>query len=201
MPLLCWHYTPSLWPWSLWTLSRTVSITTTRRRLLVTCVGGFACTEWELHNTEQRKSLWQRSAVWNENQFHAFSNGIILEHVVEDGEVAVFIYFLQTSISHISTLHNCCGSLITAPTLRFSAVPEDRSWPVRGAKASAFDLLPCWGHNGTLVQSPNLLSFCLREKIPLSHVLRPLGWDKQSITLHHRSYLFLSPVLLDHTTG
>lgn len=101
MPLLCWHYTPSLWPWSLWTLSRTVSITTTRRRLLVTCVGGFACTEWELHNTEQRKSLWQRSAVWNENQFHEFSNGIILEHVVEDGEVAVFLFFFYRPASVI----------------------------------------------------------------------------------------------------
>lgn len=31
MPVLCWHYTPSLWPWSLWTLSCTVSMTTTRK--------------------------------------------------------------------------------------------------------------------------------------------------------------------------
>lgn len=113
MPVLCWHYTPSLWPWSLWTLSCTVSMTTTQGRLLVTCVGGFACTEWELHNRlkreGERESLWQCSACWNENQLYESCNGAITEHVADDGEVAVFL-FIQTDISHINTLHNCSGS-------------------------------------------------------------------------------------------
>lgn len=88
MPVLCWHYTPSLWPWSRWTLSCTVSMTTTQGRLLVTCVGGFACTEWELHNQlnrervfgsaqqfetrinfmnlvmEQLRSMWRKTVRW-----------------------------------------------------------------------------------------------------------------------------------------
>lgn len=144
MPLLCWHYTPSLWPWSLWTLSCTVSMTTTQQRLLVTCVGGFACSEWKLHNRLNRESLWQCSALWNQNQFHGFCNGTIIEHVAEDGE-AVFL-FTQTSIIVILAHYIIAVvDLSLQPLLRFSAVPEAHSWPVRGAKKNAFEMsLSSW---------------------------------------------------------
>lgn len=36
-PLSCWHYTPSLWPWSPWTLSRSVSMTPARVASLLCC--------------------------------------------------------------------------------------------------------------------------------------------------------------------
>lgn len=143
MPLLCWHYTPSLWPWSLRTLSRPVSMTTTQGRLLVTCVGGFACTEWELHNRLNRERVFGCAQLFKMRIiFMNCCNGTILEHVVEDGTAAVF-FFIQTSISHIKTLHNCCGSLTTAPTLRFSAVPEAQSWSVRRATKKKEIPLPC----------------------------------------------------------
>lgn len=144
MPLLCWHYTPSLWPWSLWTLSCTVSMTTTRGTLLVTCVGGFACTEWELHNRLNRESLWQCSAFWNENPLHEFCNGTITEHVVEDGEVAVFL-FIQTTISHINTLHNCCGSHYSPNPEILSCAWGSQLASERSEKRYAFDMsLSSW---------------------------------------------------------
>lgn len=90
-------------------------MTMTQGRLLVTCVGGFACTEWELHNglnTERRRE--SRQSLWPAQQFEMRVNfmNLVMEqlHVVEDGEVAVFL-LIQTSICHINTLHNCCGSL------------------------------------------------------------------------------------------
>lgn len=159
MPVLCWHYTPSLWPWSPWALSCTVSMTTTQGRLLVTCVGGFACTEWELHNTlsrergSERVSLWQHLAVWNENQLHESCNGTITEHVVEDGEVTVFL-FTQTGITHINTLHNCCGSLF-APDHEIVSCACD--WPVKGAKKK----LPHLPHRGIVASSYRPRPRCL----------------------------------------
>lgn len=178
MPVLCWHYTPSLWPWSLWTLSCTVSMTTTQGRLLVTCVGGFACTEWELHNRLKREgergSLWQCSACWNENQLYESCNGAITEHVADDGEVAVFL-FIQTDISHINTLHNCSGS-------HYSSNPECLSCGTQLAcerskkkNRNAVDMFPSswWRHHGILLQTLSSLSFFLWEKILPSHVERP----------------------------
>lgn len=35
-------------------------------RLLVTCVGGFACTEWELHNRLNRERVFGSSTQWFE---------------------------------------------------------------------------------------------------------------------------------------
>lgn len=206
MPVLCWHYTPSLWPWSLWTLSCTVSMTTTQGRLLVTCVGGFACTEWELHNRlkreGERESLWQCSACWNENQLYESCNGAITEHVADDGEVAVFL-FIQTDISHINTLHNCSGS-------HYSSNPECLSCGTQLAcERSKKKNQKCRWHVPVLLMKaswhpltdPELLVFLpVGENPAISCGEAPFGWDGQSITLHCGSPLLLSPVLLAHTT-
>lgn len=206
MPVLCWHYTPSLWPWSLWTLSCTVSMTTTQGRLLVTCVGGFACTEWELHNRlkreGERESLWQCSACWNENQLYESCNGAITEHVADDGEVAVFL-FIQTDISHINTLHNCSGS-------HYSSNPECLSCGTQLAcERSKKKNQKCRWHVPVLLMKaswhpltdPELLVFLpVGENHAISCGEAPFGWDGQSITLHCGSPLLLSPVLLAHTT-
>lgn len=72
-----------------------VSMTTTLGRLLVTCVGGFACAEWVLHNRLNReKSLWQRLAVQNENRLHESCSGTIAGHAVKDDEAARDSYLI-----------------------------------------------------------------------------------------------------------
>lgn len=43
--------------------------TTTRGRLLVTCVGGFACTEWELHNRLSGESVSGSAQLFRKWQF------------------------------------------------------------------------------------------------------------------------------------
>lgn len=111
LSLVCWHYTPSLWPWRLWILSCSVSMTMSQARLLVTCVGGFACTEWELHNgvSRERAGRLFGSLLQFEMRIHFMNPAIEQLHVVEDGGVGVFL-FIQTSIRLINTLHNCFGS-------------------------------------------------------------------------------------------
>lgn len=110
MPLLCWHYTPSLWPWSLWTLSCSVSMTTTQGRLLVTCVGGFACTEWELHNQLNRERVFG-SAQQFEMRFN------FIYHIIEPLQsmwlkmVRWLCFFSSRPAPVVLTpLYNCCGS-------------------------------------------------------------------------------------------
>ena len=91
---------------------------------------GSCITHWAERGSE-RVSLWQHSAVWNQNQLHESCNGTITEHVVGDGEVAVFL-FIRTSISHhINTLDNCCGSLVSPDHEILSCA---RGRPVKGAK-------------------------------------------------------------------
>lgn len=178
MPPLCWHYTPSLWPWSLWTLSCTVSMTTTQARLRVACVGGFACREWELHNTARRERVWQPLEM--RINLYEFCNGTITEHVM--GKMAMWLFlFILSSISRINTLHNCCGSYCS---------------PSHEIVSFLWHVPVLWQRHQASSCSP--WASCLRGKILQSHVERPPLL--RGITLHRWASPLLSPVLLTYTT-
>lgn len=161
MPLLCWHYTPSLLPWNYehylapypW------------RQLREGCESLLLVdlhVQFVLHNWENTESLWQCSAVSTENAIHVSCNGTIAEHVVEDG------CFSSAPASVILTHYIIAVDLATAPTLTFSAVPEAHSWPVRGAKEKCLTCpLSCWWrHCGILLQTPSSPLLLRRVWVP-----------------------------------
>lgn len=159
---------------SLWTLSCTVSMTTTQGRLLVTCVGGFACTEWELHNRLSTERVFGSAQQFELRM--KFMN-LVMEQLQSMWWKMVrwlHFFFVQAVISHINTLRSWCGS-------HCSPNPEILScgWSSQlGTKKKCLWHVPSswWSHHGIFLQTPSPLSFCLREKIPPSCVERPLGW-------------------------
>lgn len=108
-------------------------MTTTQGRLLVTCVGGFACTEWELHNRLNRERVFGSA-----QQFEMGINfmNLVMEQLRSMWQKMVrwLCFFSSRPASVILTHYIIAVALTAAPTPRFSAVPESRSWPVRGAK-------------------------------------------------------------------
>lgn len=160
---------------------------------------GSCITDWRERG---RESLWQCSACWNENQLYESCNGAITEHVADDGEVAVFL-FIQTDISHINTLHNCSGSHYSSNPECFSCGSQlacERSKKKKKEMPLTCSRPPDEGIMASSYRSrAPCLSSCGRKSCHLMW-RGPFGWDRLSITLHCRSSLLLSPVLLAHST-
>lgn len=135
-------------------------MTTTRGTLLVTCVGGFACTEWELHNRLNRERV-SGSAQHFEMRIH-FMN-FVMEQLQSMWWKMVrwLCFFSSRPPSVILTHYIIAVDLTTAPTLRFSAVPEARSWPVSGAKKDMPLICPCPPDRGIVASSYRPQAFCL----------------------------------------
>lgn len=176
-------------------------MTTTQGRLLVTCVGGFACTEWELHNRLNRERVFGSA-----QQFEMRINfmNLVMEQLQSMWWKMVrwLCFFSSRPASVILTHYIIAVDLTTA--LRFSAVPETRSWPVSGAKKKCLWYVPVllikapW-HPLTDPQAPCRSAWGRKSR----HLMWRgplLGWDRQSITLRYISSLLLSPVMLAYTT-
>lgn len=128
---------------------------------------------------EQLQSMWRMMARW-------------------------LCFFSSRPTSVILTHYIIAPDLTTAPTLSVSAVA--RSWPVRGAKKKKKEMpLTCSRppDEGIMASSYRsrapCLSSCGRKSCHLMW-RGPFGWDRLIITLHCRSSLLLSPVLLAHST-
>lgn len=103
---------------------------------------------------------------------------------MEDDEVAAFL-FIQTSISHINTLHNCRGSHYSRRAGILSCARALQLASERSKKMPLTCPCPDKGSMASSYRPQVLLSFCLREKIPPSHVERPLGRDRRSMCASH----------------
>lgn len=118
----------------------------------------------------ESQSLAVCSAVCSENQLHESCNGTILEHVVEDGEVAAFP-FIQTGISHINTLHNCCGSRCSPnPEILSCAWGSQLASWAEEQKRNAFDmsLSSWWRHHVFVLEGEYPAISCWEAKTGLA---------------------------------
>lgn len=168
MSTLCWHYTPSLWPWNLWTLSRSVSMATTQGRLLVTCVGGFACTERELHNSLHRVF---DSAQQFEIRFNCMNPDAEQLQSLCGGMATSWLYFSSSWVASVILTHYIIASGLTAaPQPWDSQLCLALSRSVRGVKRECLWLPPCPSDKGIMI-SPHGPP---RVKIPPCHVERLL---------------------------
>lgn len=121
------------------------------------------CNSWELHNVLKTESHWQNSAVWFENWIHESCNGTITENVAEYCEMAAFL-FIQTSISHINTLHNCFGSCRSPNPEILSCAWSSKlfMWEAQQRNVFYTSLSSWWRHHGILLSTPSppCLSAC-----------------------------------------
>lgn len=108
-------------------------MTATQARLLVTCVGGFACTEWELHNRLNTERVSGSARRFETRR--SFMNVAVEELQSVRRKMARWLgSFSPRLASVILTHYIIAADPAIAPTQRFSAVPEACSWPVTGAK-------------------------------------------------------------------
>lgn len=89
-------------------------------RLLVTCVGGFAWTEWELHHRLYRVSPCKSVMDWLQRMWWKTMRRPC--------------FFSSTPASVILTHYIIAVALAAARASRFSLVPEACSWPARETK-------------------------------------------------------------------
>lgn len=101
-------------------------MTTTQGRLLVTCVGGFACTEWELHNRLNTERVFG-----SDQQFELrmkFMNLVMEQLQSVWWKMVRWLHFFSHRLSsHILTHYVVSVDLATAPVQRLSAVAEEMS--------------------------------------------------------------------------
>lgn len=123
---------------------------------------------------------------------------------MEDDEVAAFL-FIQTSISHINTLHNCHGSHYSRRAGILSCARGLQLASERSKKKKKMPLTcPCPDKDSmaSSYRPQVLLSFCLEGENPAiscGEASRRRQARCVCITLHYRSSLLLSPVPPAHT--
>lgn len=111
-------------------------MTTTQGRLLVTCVGGFACTEWELHNRLNTERVFGSDQHF---ELRIKFMNLVMEQLQNMWwKMVRWLHFFSYRLSsHILTHYVVSVGLATAPVQRFSAVAEARSWE---QKRNVFDV-------------------------------------------------------------